>query len=104
MRIVITVIGGLSLLAAIYITVMNWACVIASERNKRKGIDRHHSTVPVVTVLLACFALLMWPYWPGKWTMLIPALDIANLNLLFAPIYLIVHLIRKRGSDRKSQS
>jgi hypothetical protein len=102
MRIVVTVLGGFFLFAALYVAVMNWACAIISLRNQRKGIDKHHSMIPVVTLLLAFFAMVMFPYWPGKWTMLIPVLDIANLNLLFAPVYLIIYLLRKRGDKTRS--
>ena len=104
MRILITILGGCFLLAALYVTVMNWACAVISLRNQRRGIARHHSMIPVVSLLLALFALIMWPYWPGKWMLLIPALDIANLNLLFSPIYLLLYLGRKQRSDRNDPS
>ena len=42
--------------------------------------------------------MFMWPFWPGKWVILIPALDIANLNLLPSPLYLLIYLLRKRAS------
>jgi hypothetical protein len=96
MHVLKTALGILCLLAALYILVMNWACVILSLRNKRRGIDRHHSTIPIVSAFPAILAaaLLGRPF--GIWALLIPILDIANLNLLFSPIYLILHLLRKR--------
>ena len=103
MRFVIIAMGGLFLIAALYVVTMNWGCVIASSRNKARGIDRHHSTVPVVSFLLAFLALFMWPYWPQKWVLLVPALDIANLSLLFWPFVLIYQAIRKRSSLPKDQ-
>jgi hypothetical protein len=45
------------LLLAGYIVAMNWGCVIVSFRNKRRGIDRHHSTVPVVFFILVALAI-----------------------------------------------
>ncbi len=98
MRLVITVLGAVFLLATVFLVAMNWAAAVVSLRNKRRGIDRHHSMVPGFSVGLAVFAMAMWPFWPGKWVLLIPALDIANLNLLLSPIYLLIYLLRKRGS------
>src|SRR5690349_5392392 len=103
MHIVKTILGALFLLVALYLLVMNWGCVIVSLRNKRRGIDRHHSTVPIVSAFPAILAaaLLGRPF--RIWALLIPALDIANLNLLFAPVYLLIYLWRKRGAARKGQ-
>ena len=101
MRILITVMGGLCLLAALYVAIANWGCAIITERNKRKGIDRYHSTVPVVSILLAFCAMFMWPYWPHAWVMLISILDFANLMLLLSPVWLLLHFIRKHRLDRK---
>ena len=56
----VTVAVILMLLAA-YIVVMNWVCVIISMRNKWQGIDKHHSTVPVVSLILAILANLLYP-------------------------------------------
>ena len=103
MRVVITVLGALFLVATFYITVMNWGCAVTSLRNQRRGIDRHHSMVPIVSAWLALCALVMWPFWPGKWVLLLPALDIANLNLLFCPLYLLPRLFRKRNLRSKDQ-
>ena len=49
MRLVITVLGALFLLATVYLVAMNWACAITSLQNKRKGIHRHHSIIPLVS-------------------------------------------------------
>lgn len=97
------VIGAIFLLLATYIAVMNWVCAIISIRNKRKGIDRHHSTIPIITVLLTFCGMVMCPFLKG-WPMLIPVLDIANLNLLLSPVYLIFYLIRKRPTDTKPRT
>ena len=99
----ITLLGALFLFATVYVVVMNWACAIASLRNQRKGVDRHHSMVPVVSVWLAVFAMLMWPYWPGTWVLLLPGLDIANLNLVFCPLYLIPRFLRTRHSQSRDK-
>ena len=104
MRIVITVIGAFFLLAAIYVAAMNWVCAIVSLRNKRRGVDKHHSMVPMVTLLLAFLSMFTLANWPGKWALLIPALDIANLNLLFAPVYLTLWFVRKRSADHEGKT
>ena len=103
MHVLKTALGIFFLLAALYILVMNWGCVIVSLRNKRRGIDRHHSTVPVVSAFPAILAAAFLGRPFGIWALLIPILDIANLNLLFSPIYLIAYLWRKRNAAHKSQ-
>ena len=83
------------LLFAAYIVVMNWCCVIISIRNQRRGIDRHHSTVPLLSLILTVFALLLFPH-PNKaaWMLAVPLLDIAHLGLLWSILWLPVLLIR----------
>ena len=49
------------LLFAAYVVVMNWGCVIVSRRNKRRRIDQHHSTIPIVSLILAALAYLLYP-------------------------------------------
>lgn len=79
----------LILLCAAYIVVMNWVCVIISTRNKKRGIDRHHSTVPLISFILAALAILIYPL-PNKiWMIAVPLLDIANWSLLWLPVLLI---------------
>src|SRR5262245_40882574 len=77
------------LLFAAYIVVMNWGCVIVSLRNKKRGIDRHHSTVPVASFILAALAFLIYPGTNKMWMVSVPLLDIANWNLLTLPVVLI---------------
>ena len=86
------------LLFAAYIVVMNWGCVIVSMRNKRRGIDRHHSTVPVVTFILAALAYTIFPRADNRWMITIPLLDIANWNLLWLPFGLIREW-KKKGTE-----
>jgi hypothetical protein len=83
------------LFLAAYVAVMNWGCVIVSSRNRRRGIDRYHSTVPLFSFLLTVPAIVVYP-WPGEaaWMLAVPLLDIGNWVLVFAPIGLIALLIR----------
>jgi|SRR5215471_9630514 len=73
------------LLAAGYVIVMNWICLVLSQRNKKRGINRHYSTVPFVTILLACLAYILYPYQGKKWIGVTPILDVGNWMLLWLP-------------------
>jgi len=84
------------LLFAACIVVMNWGCVIVSMRNKRRGIDRHHSTVSIVSIVLAAVAYLVYPQPEKVWMISVPMLDIANWNLLRLPVVLIREARKKR--------
>jgi hypothetical protein len=66
--------------------VMNWGCVIATARNKRKGIDKHHSTVLLVSIICTSLAYMVSH---NAWVWIIPAVDIANWQLLWFPVVLI---------------
>ena len=80
------IIASVILLFAAYVVVMNWGCVIASSRNKRRGIMRHHSTVPIFSFVLAALAYAVYPGPNKGWIILIPLLDIANWTLLLLPV------------------
>ena len=87
------------LLFAAYIVVMNWGCVIVSTRNKRRGIDRHHSTVPVISFVLVALAFGMYPRPDKMWMLAIPLLDIANWSLLLFPVVLIREARKKKITE-----
>lgn len=70
------------LLMASLMVVMNWTCVIASGRNRRNGIEKHVSTVPLLSLIFAGFAHTLYPWTPKGWIGLIPAADIGNWSLL----------------------
>src|SRR3569832_1023077 len=74
---------------AAYIVVMNWGFVIVSSRNKRRGIDRHHSTVPIVSLVLAALASFIYPLRDQMWIISVPALDIANWSMFLLPVVVI---------------
>ncbi|MBI2266299.1 MAG: hypothetical protein HYU64_14230 [Armatimonadetes bacterium] len=88
------------LLFAAYIAIMNWACVIASELNRRKGIAKHHSTVPLVSFIVAgMFAYPLYPFAYKSWIAIIPLVDIGNwLFLIGLPVAVI------RGAFKKEQT
>jgi hypothetical protein len=84
------------LLLAAYIVVMNWGCVIVSLRNKKRGIDRHHSMVPILSLILAALACLAYPAPEKMWLISVPLLDIANWSLLWLPVGLIRESMKSR--------
>lgn len=108
MTVVRYILSSIILLAAVYVVVVNWGCVIVSIRNARRGIDRHHSTVPLVSFFLTIFGILLFPR-PDKiaWIMAVPILDIAHLNIVFAIFWLpviLVRALRKRKSTPPSRN
>jgi len=87
------------LLFAAYVVVMNWGCVIVSRRNKRRRIDQHHSTIPIVSLILAALAYLLYPRPDKIWMISVPLLDIANWSLLLLPGVLLRELRTKRVTE-----
>ncbi len=87
------------MLLAAYISVMNWWCFIVSELNMRRGIDKHHSTVPLVSLILTgILAYKLYAFTPKGWIWIIPALDIGNWMLLIGLPWVIV-----QGGFKKEQ-
>ena len=74
---------ALMVLAA-YVVVVNWGCLILSARNKRNGVDRHYSTVPLVAAILATLAFVAYPFSPKGWIAMIPVCDPASWSTLVA--------------------
>jgi hypothetical protein len=104
------------LLFAAYVVAMNWACVIVSLRNKRRGIDKHHSTVPLFSLFLVVVGLVLYPHprhsaaqrgiedWT-IWMLALPLLDIANWTLLLSPLLLIRQLTTKpKAADQSKET
>jgi hypothetical protein len=85
------------LVFALLLVVMNWGCVIVNMRNKKRGDDRHYSTVPIVSLVLAAVAYLLYPRPDKSWMIAIPLLNIANWRLLWLPVALIRQLRTKRS-------
>jgi len=76
------IIAILLLLFGAYIVLMNWRCVIVSMMNKRRGIDKYHSTAPIISILSAGLAYMIYPLQPKEWIGLIPLVDIGNWTLV----------------------
>jgi len=96
MNLIKIIIAVIILLFGAYIAVMNWGCVLVSMRNKRKGIDKHHSTVPFVSIVSAGLAYMIYPLQPKQWIGIIPLVDIGNWILIIGlPIALAKGAFRK---------
>ena len=67
---------------ALAVVVANWTCVVAGEVNRRRGIDKHHSTVPLLSLMAAALAFFLCPFTPRGWIWVIPVIDIANWLVL----------------------
>lgn len=89
------------MLFALFFVVVNWASVIISERNKRKGIDRHHSPSPLLSIILAGAAFLLYPYAHKIWIWIIPVVDIGNWAVLIGlPWAIAKGAFKKESSDK----
>jgi hypothetical protein len=88
-------IAGILMLLATYIAVVNWGCVIASEINRRKGIDKHHSIVPAISLFLIGIAYQLYPFTPKWWIGLIAALDVGTWILFFGLPWAMVRTMFK---------
>jgi hypothetical protein len=85
------------MLMAAYIAVVNWGCVIASERNRRKGIRKHHSTIPLISLILSALAFELYPLTPKGWIVIVPAADIGNWMLIIGLPWAIAKGAFKKG-------
>jgi len=62
----------------------------------KRGIDQHHSTVPLVSFFITVFAMMVYR-WP--WMLLVPLLDIGNWVLVWAPFGLVWQMCRKSTAE-----
>jgi hypothetical protein len=81
------------LLLAAWVLLGNWVCMILTIRNKRRGIDRHHSTVPALSFVLLLLAQYIYPHLSTGLLLIIPMVDVGNWVLLWGLFY---HFIRQR--------
>jgi len=80
----------LALLGA-YIVAMNAGCVFVSLRNQRRGIDRHHSTVPLVAQILLGSAGSISSFIPHWLLWSVALADISLWSLLYFVVRLPFH-------------
>jgi hypothetical protein len=72
------------LLFGILVVVHNWAYVIITIRNQRRGIDRHISPSMAVSVVCTVLAYLVYPGTENDklWMLVIPLLDLIAIYVL----------------------
>ena len=90
-------VSAILMLVAALTAVGNWGCVIASERNKRRKVDKHVSTVPLISLILAGLAYEIYPFSPKRWIGIIPAVDIGNWMLVIGLPWAIATGAFKKG-------
>ena len=76
----------------------NWQVAIINGINRRKGIDRSHSLVPLLSLLFALLAYILCQRSWRHWIWLIPACDIGYWIVLFLPLGFIKKAWLKRMS------
>ena len=88
------------LLFAAFVVVMNWIAVGVSIRNKNRGINKHSSMVPLMSVLAAIAAYFIYPYGHAEWMFIIPLIDLSNWSLLWFPFHLLKESIGTTGAQQ----
>ena len=89
------------LLLACLMVIMNWSCVVASELNRRKGIQKHVSTVPLLSLIFSAFAHTLYPWTPKGWIGIIPAVDIGNwMFIIGVPWALAKGMLKKEPPNQ----
>ena len=83
------------------IVIINWGYVLVSMRNYKRGVDRHYSTIPIVSLVLTGLAFLIHPGPAKLWMLAVPLVDIANWTLLWLPVvFFQVGKSRQRSAGR----
>ena len=84
------------------IVLINWGCVFVSLRNYKRGIQRHHSTIPIMSVVFTALAYFIHPGPSKLWMLVVPVADIANWTLLWLPVVLIQDWKEQAAKRRKA--
>jgi hypothetical protein len=75
----------------------NWAGAIAARRDRRRGIDRHFSFIPLLSIVLAAAGAVVWPGASGGWLLLVAAADLGTWSLVVGlPVALFRGEFRRR--------
>lgn len=90
------IVSSLFLILGSYITIMNWGCLIVSMINKKKKIDKHHSMVPVISLVAIALAYFLFPSGKKIWFWIIPIIDIGNWVLIFGLPFVLVREVFKK--------
>ena len=100
------VLGAGIMVFGIYIVGVNYWCIIVSERNKRKGIDKHHSVSPFIGPISYLVGTLLSPLKIGVHVLIVSALDpgtwLIVLGLPYALVTELLGLSNKQKNDRST--
>lgn len=83
-------------LLAAYIMIMNWVCLVVNIQNQRRGIDRHTSMIPLLTIVISIGAYFCAPGSNPFWVFIVPLLDISSWCLFWLPFFLFLTFIKKK--------
>ena len=94
-------------LFGVYIVVMNYWCAIASVRNKRKGLDRHYSMIPLVAQVVFGVAYTASSFapaaiLPGALLLVLALSDLSLWSLLWLPFHLLLFRRNDSSSDQNA--
>ena len=93
MSMFLAVVSVVLVYGAPFIVVMNAGAAFYSIRNRRRGIDKHYSLVPLAAQFLLFTAAILSPSVP-RWGLVAIALaDLSLWQLLYMPLF----LLRRRG-------
>lgn len=81
---------------AAFVAIANIVGVVTATRNKRRGIDKGYSCVPVLSVVLCAVAYAAGRERFGLWAFLPCAIDPGTWTILYLPVF----LLRERLSGR----
>lgn len=87
-------VGVCLLVMGAWVIIANWIMLCANLRNRRLGIDRHHSFVPLFGPLLVSGGLYLTVGW-SAWLVAPWAADVATLSL----VLLVPFLLARRRPD-----
>jgi hypothetical protein len=82
------------------VALVNLRSVVVSMRNRKQGIPKYRSVVPLLSLIAAGAAYFLYPFEPRLWVMLIPALDPGNWILAVGlPVAVARDALRRIGKE-----
>jgi hypothetical protein len=84
----------------VFFAFCNWGCVVVSEINKRKGIDKHSSMIPLFSTVAFYLAFCVYPFHLAWWIVLVALVDPSLLSLIYLPFFLIRRQFSTRANNR----
>lgn len=96
MNVVLAVVSVIFAVCALFVVLCNAGCVLASMRNRRLGVDRHHSTVPFVPQILLLLSAMVSPIVPRPLLWAIGLSDVGLWELACVPLFLLRQRLRRR--------